>query len=359
MNLRLNKPIALRPLGIIAMLAALLSLAACAAPAAFPAAQSTSAPQEQATQTPIVSAEPAQAQTAAPASAPDPALAPVTFAWISDTQGYASTFPENLSTMTRWIVDNRERLNIQYVLQTGDMVNDPKRLREWNNAQKAFDVFIGKIPFFAVAGNHDIGGMVHFYDNFYALMSRHNYTEYPTFGGDEAMGRRRFDLVTIGDDDFIIIGAGYNQTAADYDWLNRILRQYSDRTAILLSHWYLELKEGEELIADAKLLHRVVAENPNVRYVLCGHKHGLRHVEEMYDDDKDGTNERTVQAIMVDYQALPNGGEGYFMLLSFNVVDRTVSITSYSPVLDDYNYFEDESLETFTMPLDTVGADQK
>jgi len=357
MKRRLNKPIALRPLGFIAMLAALLSLAACVAPAAPAAAQlPTSVPQEQATLASTPNATPESTPEPTPEPTPDPALASVTFAWISDTQGYASTFPENMSIMTQWIVDNRERLNIQYVLQTGDMVNDPKRLREWSNAQKAFDVFIGKIPFFAVAGNHDIGGMVHFYDNFYALMSRQNYTAYPTFGGEEAMGRRRYDLVTIGNDDFILIGAGYNQTAADYDWLNRILQQYSDRTAILLSHWYLELKEGEELIADAKLLHRVVSENPNVRYVLCGHKHGLRHVEEMYDDDKDGTNERTVQAIMVDYQALPNGGEGYLMLLTFNVVDRTVSITSYSPVLDDFNYFEDETFESFTMPLSTVGG---
>ena len=348
MKLRLNKPIALNPLGIIAMLAALLSLAACAAPTASPVAQSTSAPQEQTTLAPT--------PTATPEPTPDAALAPVTFAWISDTQGYASTYPENLSIMTRWIVDNRERLNIQYVLQTGDLVNDMLREREWNVVTTAFDAFVGKIPLFGIAGNHDIKGMMHFYDDFHALMSRQNYTDYPTFGGEEAQGRRRYDLVTIGNDDFIIIGAGYNQQIADYDWLNQTLKQYPDRTAILIAHWYLELKEGEELIADSKLLHSVVAENPYVRYVLCGHRHGLRHVEETYDDDKDGTPERTVQAIMVDYQALPNGGEGYFMLLTFNVVDRTLSITSYSPVRNDFNYYEDESLESFTMPLSTVSV---
>jgi 3',5'-cyclic AMP phosphodiesterase CpdA len=350
MKLRLYKPIAFRPLGFIAMLAALFSLAACAAPAASPAAQlPTSTPQEQATLAP----------TATPEPTPDPALAPVTFAWISDTQGYASTYPENLNRMTRWIVDNRERLNIQYVLQTGDLVNDMLREREWNTVATAFDAFVGKIPVFGNAGNHDIKGMMHFYDDNHALMSRQNYTAYPTFGGEEAQGRRRYDLVTIGHEDFIIIGAGYNQQIADYDWLNQTLKQYPDRTAILIAHWYLELKEGEELIADSKLLHSVVAENPNVRYVLCGHKHGLRHVEEQHDDDRDGTPERTVQTIMVDYQALPNGGEGYFMLLTFNVVDRTLSITSYSPVRDDFNYYADESLETFTMPLSTVGTDQQ
>jgi len=339
---------------VIAVLAAVtmfFGLAACAK--ARPSVPATTA-------TPEATIAAPSAETAAPAATPeptpDPALQPVTFAWISDTQGYASSFPENLNTMTKWIVENRERLNIQYVIQSGDMVNDPKRMKEWEAVQTAFDAFIGKIPMFAIAGNHDIGGMVHFYDNFYATMSRQKYTAYPTFGGEEAQGRRRYDLVTIGHENFILIGTGYSLQPADYDWLNATLAKYADRTAILVSHWYLELKPETELIADSMLLHRVVAANPNVRYVLCGHRHGLRHVEEMYDDDKDGTKERTVQAIMVDYQALPNGGNGYFMLLTFDPVHRTVTKTSYSPVLDDFNYFEDESIETFTMPLSTVDS---
>ena len=350
MSQRFNKPIRASVIAVLAAVTALFGLAACTKTNA--PSQETAATQEAtAAATPAASAAPA----ATPEPTPDPALKPVTFAWLSDTQGYASTYPENLNTMTKWIVDNRERLNIQYVLQTGDIVNDPKREKEWSNVQTAFDAFIGKVPLFAIAGNHDIGGMVHFYTNFYAFMSHQNYTAYPTFGGEEAEGRRRYDLVTIGHEKFMIIGTGYSLQPSDYDWLNSVLKQYSDRTAILVSHWYLNLKD-EDYIADALLLHRVVAGNPNVRYVLCGHKHGLKHVEESYDDNADGTPDRIVQAIMVDYQALPNGGDGYLMLLTFNVVDRTVSITSYSPVLDDFNYYKDESIETFTMPLSTVDA---
>ncbi|MBA4348113.1 MAG: hypothetical protein C0413_04605 [Clostridiales bacterium] len=351
MNPKLDKIIRAGVIGVLAVVSALYGLSAYAK--TQPSAQAADATAE-------VTVTAAPVATAMPASTPeptqDPALEPVTFAWISDTQGYASTFPENLNTMTQWIVDNRERLNIQYVLQSGDLVNDMLREKEWNTIASAFDVFVGKIPVFGIAGNHDIKGMMHYYDDFHAVMSRLNYTAHPDFGIEEAQGRRRYNLVTIGHEDFIIIGVGYNIQAVDYDWLNQTLAQYSDRTAILIAHWYLELREDTELIADAKLLHRVVAANPNIRYVLCGHRHGLRHVEEMYDDDQDGTPERTVQAIMVDYQALPNGGDGYLMLLTFNVVDRTVSITSYSPVLDDFNYYEDETLETFTMPLSTVEA---
>mgnify|MGYP001321506860 CR=1 FL=1 len=255
--------------------------------------------------------------------------------------------------MTQWIVDNKEALNIQYVLQTGDIVNDMLRDSEWNAATNAFDVLVGQVPLIAIAGNHDIAGVVHNYSRFDELMERQNFESYPTFGGMEASGRRRFDLVTIGHDDYIILGVGYSIQKSDVAWLNSTLAQYSDRTAILLAHWYLELND-DPFEADSQRLHDVVAANPNVRYVLCGHRHGLKHTAEEYDDNADGTPDRTVQAIMVDYQALPNGGDGYLMLITIDPVVREFRITSYSPLLDDYNYFDDESLETYTMPLSTV-----
>lgn len=342
------KSSSLRLLSIVICLAELFLTTACSAKyTADASAQQAVSP------SPDVNLATVPLNQITPEPTPDPALAPVTFAWISDTQGYASSFPESLPIMTKWIVDNRERLNIQYVLQTGDLVNDMLRKREWQAVENAFRAFIGKIPVFAIAGNHDIKGMMHMYDDFHSFMSHQNYTKYPTFGGEEAQGRRRYDLITIGYEDYIIIGAGYSLQPDDCDWLNRTLKKYADRTAILISHWYLELHD-RDYYSDGLFLHRVVADNANVRYVLCGHKHGLKHVVERYDDDGDGVPDRTVQALMVDYQGLPNGGEGYLMLLNFNAVDRTVSITSYSPVLHDYNYYEDPSLETFSMPLSTV-----
>ena len=357
MSIRISRHFVSRAISLFAVFALALSFFACAAPAAPSALQTVTAPpHEQASPSPAATASPTQTPASTPESTPDPALEPVTFAWISDTQGYASSFPDSLPIMTKWIVANRERLNIQYVIHTGDIVNDMLRKREWKAVEVAFDEFIDKIPFFAIAGNHDNKGMMHMYDDFHALMSRQNYTEYPTFGGEEALGRRRYDLVTIGHEDFILIGTGYCLQKSDYDWLNRVLAEHSDRTAILVAHWYLELKATDALYGDAKTLRRVVAANPNVRYVLCGHRHGMKHVAEEYDDNGDGTMDRTVQAIMVDYQSLPNGGSGYLMQITLDPVMREFRITSYSPVLDDYNYFPDETVETYTLPLSTVSG---
>lgn len=282
-------------------------------------------------------------------------MIPATLIWMSDTQGYSSSFPETLAAMTQWIVEHRSDLNIQYVLQTGDIVNDSTREKEWQNATAAFDLLIGKVPIIAIAGNHDIGGVVHNYKPFHELMMRQNYESYPTFGGQQPLGRGRYDLISIGHEDYLLLGVGYSVQKTDAAWLDGVLKQYPDRTAILLAHWYLEL-DDQAFEADSKELHAIVAANPNVRYVLCGHRHGMKHVAEEYDDNGDGTMDRTVQAIMVDYQSLPNGGSGYLMQITIDPVAREFRITSYSPVLDDYNYFSDETIETYTLPLSTVSG---
>lgn len=258
--------------------------------------------------------------------------------------------------MTDWIVSEREALNIRYVIHTGDVVNDVLRSSERTNAENAMLSFKGVLPVFAVAGNHDNKGMDHNYTFFGALMDKLGCAELPTFGSMEACWRRRYDLVTVGHDDLILIGAGYCLTKADTDWMNEALMRYPDRTAILVAHWYLDLK-GDTLTDDSKRLYtEVIAKNPNVRYVLCGHRHGLRRVEQTFDDDGDGTIDRTVYAVLTDYQGTEADSFGYLTLMTFDPAARIIRMTSYSPCLNDYNYYEDESIETFTLPLVTIPA---
>lgn len=296
---------------------------------------------------------PVPTPTPSPSPTPDPAMAPVTYAWISDTQGYASSFPDTFYAMTQWIVDHKAEWNIQYVLHTGDVVNDMRREKEWNVATRAMDVFVGELPVFAIAGNHDIRGVMHDYSAFTSLMERQNCASYPTFGGEEAGGRRRYDLVTIGHDPFLLIGVGYSLTPKDVKWLDDTLSRYADRTAIVLTHHYLAI-EKVPMEQDAELMRGVIARHPNVRYVLCGHMHALQRETEYFDDNGDGTPERGVQAIMADYQGFDHGGEGYIVLLTFDPEQREIRVTSYSPVHDDYNYYGDASRETYTLPLDVV-----
>ncbi|MEG1523446.1 MAG: metallophosphoesterase [Clostridia bacterium] len=327
----------------VALCAALFGCAA-ATEATVPVSKDVSAP-ILATVTP----EPAAASTPTPLPTIDPAMQPYTIAWISDTQGYCAAIPETFNTMTQWIVDHKEALNIQYVFHTGDVVNDPRSDRQWKNAENAMITFRGQLPVFAVAGNHDIGGINHDYSKFGPLMDKLAYQDYPTFGGMEANGRRRYDLITIGHDDYILIGCGYVISRADLDWMNQILAQYQDRTAILILHWYLN--NSNELQNDGLFVYRnVVMKNPNIKYIFCGHRHTVMHTIQDIDVQNDKEIDWQTYAFMGDYQGYPEGGGGYIALFTFDPVKREIRATSYSPVKDDYNYFDDTSIETFTLP---------
>jgi hypothetical protein len=71
--------------------------------------------------------------------APEPTPLPyVNGSWtlvaLPDTQNYCSSFPDVFTSQTRWIVDNKEKRKIAFVLQEGDVTNNDAP-QEWGNAR--------------------------------------------------------------------------------------------------------------------------------------------------------------------------------------------------------------------------------
>ncbi|MDD3212363.1 MAG: metallophosphoesterase [Eubacteriales bacterium] len=289
--------------------------------------------------------------TATPEAGP-----PATIVWMSDTQGYSRSYPEIFESMTNWIVDQQDALNIQYVLHTGDVVDNFDDMRQWENAKKALSVLEGKVPLFVVAGNHDIHGTNQEYGAYLELFGEKRFETLPTFGGAYRSGRGRYDLVSIEDVPVIFMSTGYGMGyGVDDDaitWINEILQQYSDRFAILCFHSYID--PDESFSTDGGVLfEKVVKKNPNVGLVLCGHRHGVNHTAVQLDDNGDGTPDRTVYQMVADYQDESKSGGGYLGLLTFNRTERTISVNTYSPYLDDYICNDGKKeLEEFTLPWD-------
>ena len=84
----------------------------------------------------------------------------------------------------------------------------------------------------------------------------------------------------------------------------------------------------------------VVAKNPNVFAVLNGHYHGSSYETVMFDDDGDGKNDRTVYQICTDYQSGFEGGNEYIKFLYFDLDNNKIYMNSYSPCMDDFNYYD-------------------
>ncbi|MEG1547989.1 MAG: metallophosphoesterase [Clostridia bacterium] len=284
-----------------------------------------------------------------------------TFAWLSDTQHYSEEYPRVFYVMTDFLARNRERLDLRYALHTGDLIHNFGSEGEWQTASAAMDNLKG-IPYGVLAGNHDSNFSNANYSNFCRYFGKSRFEDFSYYGGSFEDNRCHYDLIDAGETNYIFVFIGYPPTPAAYEWVNQALRAYPDRVGILCTHDYfktsMELSDNGQAIFD-----RVISENPNVYMLLCGHRYNIGHTVSHFDDDGNGTAERSVYQIMGNYQAAQTqGGGGYMRFIQIDEASAQMRILSYSPLLNDYVYYDtpehqtekyaaDPDDETIVLPL--------
>ena len=268
------------------------------------------------------------------------------FAWITDTQYYAEEWQHHFINMNTWIVDNAEKLKIKYVLHTGDIVDDVDMIYEWENADEAMSIFDkAGMAYGVLGGNHDTAAGLADYENYYTYFGADRFESQSTYGGSYENNKGHYDLISENGQDFIIVYMSWNIYQDEIDWMNEVLEKYSDRKAILCFHTYTNVKTSNDTLLDyyGELIQKyVVAENENVFAVLNGHYHGSSYETAMFDDDGDGQYDRTVYQICTDYQSGFEGGNEYIKFLYFDLDNNKIYMNSYSPCLDDFNYYDTE-----------------
>ena len=269
------------------------------------------------------------------------------FAWISDTQGYVqrTNYQQNHHMkMCQWIVDNREEWKISYVMHTGDLVDDPDAIYMWEHADQASKIFEdAEMPYGVLAGNHDIYAMLDIRDEYYNYFGENRYKNQWYYGGSYENNYGHYDLISQNGQDFIIVYMSYNVYEDEINWMNEVLAKYSDRKAILCFHDYTHVHESQEgnlSYYGVLIRNKVVAKNPNVFAVLSGHYGGASYQTARFDDNGDGSYDRTVYQICTDYQDLSAGGLQYIKFLYFDLDNDKVFVNSYSPYKNDFNYYD-------------------
>ena len=320
---------------------------------------------------------------------------------LPDTQYYSKSHPDIYTSQTQWIRDNVTARNIKYVIHEGD-VTDNNSDAQWLNAVSSMSLLDGAVPYAMVPGNHDVSGnrvsqlserflsrtrsMATFGDTY-----EHDGTP-PDYTNPNDDLNNSYHLFSAGGQDWIVICLEWAPRDAVLGWANQLLDTYSGRTAMIVTHAYLNnddtrydwwlkgtnqqynphsydsgqllggVNDGEEIwrnlidTCDSSYLdtcspphaqcdptdpHNVwtgcdpakpsyLHPHENVLFVLNGHVLG----------DGAGRLSSTtgrgnmVHQILANYQALqPNGGNGYLRLLEFRP-DGTVQVYAYSPYLD-------------------------
>ncbi len=283
---------------------------------------------------------------------------------LPDTQIYSESYPEQFLAQTRWIADNKLDRNIACVLHLGDVTNR-NTAAEWDNAVNAMKQLDDVVPYFMVPGNHDYSQGGACKDRNCGLSAAFPVDKFKgrqSFGGvydrEPDRSENSFHLFTAGGRDFLSLCLEFGPRKDVVRWANEVIGAHHARAVILSTHaftyfddsrydwerlgttqhWnphaYGVAKSTDDDVTDGEeLWNGLVAQHENVILTLNGHVLG-DGLGRMVSETPSG---RHVHQMLVNFQMLPNGGDGWLRLLEFHQDGKTVDVCDYSPTLDQRN----------------------
>jgi uncharacterized repeat protein (TIGR02543 family) len=297
-----------------------------------------------------------------------------TLAVLPDTQVYSAKYPEFYKDQTRWIVANKDRYNIKYVLHLGDIVDSPMSTNQWQNAKDAMSILDGEVPYAFATGNHDHGATgigsdrVTLVNNYFPVS---NYTNWPTFGGTMEPNKMEnsYHLFSAGGVDWLVLSLEWGPRNSPVAWASQIVSNYPTRKAILITHAYMYFDEtrydwgtkgnsqqwspyayGTANDPDGTndgedLWRKLVKIHPNFTMVFNGHvlNDGLGRLSSTNDFGG------VVHQMLVNYQMKTLGGEAFLRLVEFLPDGKTVQVKAYSPL---YGVYKTDPQNQFVLTLD-------
>lgn len=290
---------------------------------------------------------------------------------LPDTQYYTSEKnggkKEMFDAQTEWIVNNAAKEQIAYVAHLGDISENGEQFPEqWVNASRsmytlenAIEGYPEGIPYGMAVGNHDqtksqypISGKTTQYNKYFGV-SRFEGRSY--YGGHYGKDNdSHYDLFTAAGTSFIVIYFEYDSFDEDIEnlnnWASKLLEKYSDRQAILVSHYILfynktpgtNRKGFPYFGKQAERIFDRLKHYPNVLLTLSGHVgangEGYR---------QDGYAGNVIKSLLSDYQSRENGGHGLMRIMTFNKNTDLIQVRTFSPFTGEEEMDADSY---FTLP---------
>lgn len=280
--------------------------------------------------TPSPSSTPMLTTTAEPSPTAAPEPTPFTIVWMADTQDLSRDQVDVLDSMRDWILENREKENIQFVIHTGDVI-DGFTPGMFENAAAFLVPILEILPGMVVSGNHDIakdGSQWYFTQRPYAQLVQ---KEGQTYRDGEAC----YVTFRAGGTDFLVFGIGYGVSCPG--WMNQIIAEHPDHVVITVIHSGMN-EDGHVSGPMKTILQDVAPLAPRFRLMVCGHMRGSATRTDWFDDDGDGEKERSVTTMMFNYQEDRVNGLGFLRLLRFDPMVRSIEVQTYSPWFDQWGY---------------------
>ena len=252
------------------------------------------------------------------------------FVMVPDTQGLVLWQQDRFSATVNWIKDNKDALNISYVMHMGDITNgiereeknpDEMHTMQWTRASNYMSVLDGVVPYSFVLGNHD-------YDLPYGnLLTRdtnyfNSYFPYSKFSAREDFGGvyeankmdNAYYTFTAGEAEYLIFALEYSPRSNVLRWASDVIKAHPYHRVIITTHALLgthgaynydssSALHGQEGNSGSFVWKDLISKHPNVMMAFGGHE--SQHNLTMRLDEGDNGNK--VFSMLVDFQSFHMG----------------------------------------------------
>ena len=317
---------------------------------------------------------------------------------IPDPQSYVK-YSRNqgiLDLMTSWVRENHKVLNTQFVLCTGDLVEQNDLLnptgreanqnstQQWKAVRSSFSKLDHQLPYILATGNHDYGYVSAEYretqfDTYFSpeqnAFNQSSLREIgPQLNGKSSTVNAVYEFEPTKNNKMLVMVLEFGPRNEVIDWAKKIvdLPKYAEHNVILLTHVFLDKnsnridKQGYK-IEDANygeaLFTKLIQPSKNIRMVFSGHIGAVDNFDGHlgFRQDKNVAG-KTVTQMTFNAQAMGggwhgNGGDGWLRYLEFMPDGKTVKVKTFSPLFaispsTQHMAYKRETNQEFTFQLD-------
>lgn len=300
---------------------------------------------------------------------------PKSFTWIllPDPQTYQK-FGRNQALFTGmidWIKDQKNKINIQLVLCTGDLVEqnnilkpdsingDQTSLEQWGAVSTSFNRLNNILPYILCTGNHDYG--IKSVENRYSQFNSYfppqgNPLTYgllaemaPNAEGAKTLENACYTWKSPHGQDFLLFSLEFAPRNEVLEWAKEVAARtaYKNHIGLVLTHSYLE-SPGQRIVTEKyppknanygeAIWNKLVKPSPNIRFVFSGHigKSDAHKDQVGFRTDSNSVN-KIVNQMVFNAQREGggwhgNGGDGWLRILEFLPDQKTIKVSTFSPM---------------------------
>ena len=253
---------------------------------------------------------------------------------LPDTQYYSENYPGIFENQTKWIIENKESMNIVFVTHLGDLVDHYESIEEWDNANISMSKLMGTLPFGVLPGNHDgaeTGCDLTNYNHYFGFDRFNNESWYG--GAYQNINTNNYQLFSAGGDDYLIFHIQFDPSDDRLSWASEVIDQYPSRRVIVATHDYVHgyyIWSNSRSEIGKNIWEKLVKPHAEqIFLVLSGHYENEDRITSLEDG-------YYVHQLLSDYQDRPNGGNGWLRIIEFSSINDEIFIRTYSPYLNKY-----------------------